>query len=324
MDPTVSIIIPCYNARDTVADAVYSALNQTYPLVEVVVVDDASTDDTPEQLQHLAALEQRVRVVYLAQNIGPGGARNVAKERASGEWLALLDADDIFAPDRIRTLLEAATAAKAELIADNILMEDYPSGDDRTVAFDFEHLAGQSELTLHQFLASTTRARGGLDFGYLKPMMKRAFLDQHGLTFSTRYRVGEDFLLFTECLLSGARFLLVPQPGYVYRRRKTSITLSGCENMVVLAALNRELMARLAGQVDSDTSDALAARQQLLERNVAFQHFRSAISAGTLGRAVAELINSPYLLPMAFQRLRHRARRRRPARRFQVQPHASQ
>ena len=230
-EPIVSIIIPCYNARDTVADAVHSALNQTYRFVEVIAVDDASTDDAPEQLRRLAAIDQRLRVVCLTRNVGPGGARNVAIERAAGEWLALLDADDMFTPDRIRALLAVAKAGKADLVADNILMEDYPSADQRTVAFDSEQLTEQTAIMLQSFFASTTRAYhlGEPDFGYLKPLIRRAFLEDHGLTFSTRYRVGEDFLLFTECLLSGAEFLLVSQPGYIYRRRKASITLSGRE-----------------------------------------------------------------------------------------------
>jgi succinoglycan biosynthesis protein ExoO len=316
VEPIVSIIIPCYNARDTIADAVHSALNQTYRSVEVIAVDDASTDDTPEQLRRLAAIDQRLRIVCLTRNVGPGGARNVAIERAAGEWLALLDADDMFTPNRIRALLAVARAGNADLVADNMLMEGYPSTDQRTIAFRFEQQTEQTALTLQSFFASTTRAGGGPDFGYLKPLIKRAFLDDHGLAFSTRYRVGEDFLLFTECLLSGARFLLVPQPDYIYRRRKGSITLSGRENMIILAELNRELMTRLDGHISSTAWHALAGRQQFLDRNVAFQHFRSALSAGALGQAIADLMSTPYLVPMAFQRLRHWTRRRWSDRQF--------
>jgi glycosyltransferase involved in cell wall biosynthesis len=309
VDPTVSVIISCYNARDSIADAVHSALNQTYRFIEVIAVDDASTDDTPEQLRRLAAIDQRLRVVCLTRNVGPGGARNVGIEQATGEWLALLDADDMFTPNRIRALLAVAKAGNADLVGDNMLMEYDPSADQRTVAFDFGQLTEQTALTLQSFFASTTRAGGGPDFGYLKPLIKRAFLDDHGLTFSTRYRVGEDFLLFTECLLSGARFLLVPQPGYIYRRRKASITLSGRENMIVLAELNRKLMRRLDSHISNAAWHALAGRQQFLDRSVAFQHFMAALSARDLGQAVADLISSPYLVPMAFQRLRHWTRR---------------
>jgi len=98
VDPTVSIIIPCYNARETIADAVHSALAQTLQAIEVIVVDDPSADDTPELLRQLSSSDQRLRVICLPRNEGPSAARNIAIKESRGQWLALLDADDIYEP----------------------------------------------------------------------------------------------------------------------------------------------------------------------------------------------------------------------------------
>lgn len=97
--PLVTTIIPTYNAAHFVVGAVASALAQTYPAVEVVVVDDGSTDDTANRL---ARFGDRIR--YLRQpNQGPSAARNNGIRAAAGEIVALLDADDLWHPGKLTT-----------------------------------------------------------------------------------------------------------------------------------------------------------------------------------------------------------------------------
>lgn len=100
----VSIIIPAYNAAAFVRDAVDAALAQTHPDVEVIVVDDSSTDDTP---QVLATYGDRIRV-HRQPNAGVAGARNTGARLATGDWVAFLDADDVWLPRKIEAQLEAA------------------------------------------------------------------------------------------------------------------------------------------------------------------------------------------------------------------------
>jgi succinoglycan biosynthesis protein ExoO len=306
----VSTIIPCYNARETIGEAVYSALNQTHRAVEVIIVDDASTDNTPTILRRLSLSDQRVRVIHLPQNAGPGGARNVGIQEASGEWLALLDADDIYEPDRIRTLLDIGLSHKADLVADNFLIEKSSSPTSRTVAFSFDQNSDPVTLTLHDLLVSTIRISAELDFGYLKPVIRRAFVADHRIGFSTKYRIGEDFLFFVECLLQGARLLVVPKPGYIYRRRKNSLTLSGRENNTVLAEINQDLMTRLRGKVNSAEWNALVARQLLFNRVSELNRAWFAAASGLFGQAARELISRPHLIPLAVKLLWIRERRR--------------
>jgi glycosyltransferase involved in cell wall biosynthesis len=95
--PTVSAVIPSYNYGHFVGEAVESVLSQKYePKVEVVVVDDGSTDDTRERL---AKYGDRIRYVH-QQNRGLSGARNTGIREAKGEWIALLDADDVWHADK--------------------------------------------------------------------------------------------------------------------------------------------------------------------------------------------------------------------------------
>jgi len=110
----VSVVIPCYNAADFVGHAIDSVLSQTYPAVEVVVVDDASTDGSREVV---AAFGDRVTALHLPANRGTSHAQNRGAELARGEWLMFLGADDFIAPDTLEGLVEAAGRAPGSLAA---------------------------------------------------------------------------------------------------------------------------------------------------------------------------------------------------------------
>lgn len=101
--PLVSTVIPSYNYGRFVCDAVESALAQTYQPVEVIVVDDGSTDDTRQRLERFGGA---IRYVH-QQNKGLSAARNTGVRHAQGEWVALLDADDVWHRDKTRIQLDA-------------------------------------------------------------------------------------------------------------------------------------------------------------------------------------------------------------------------
>lgn len=99
-----SVVVPCYNARPFIAETLESVLAQTYPAVEIVVVDDASTDGSWEIVQGFG---DRVTAVRLAKNQGGSHARNGGASLARGDFLMFLDADDLIAPDTIAHLVRA-------------------------------------------------------------------------------------------------------------------------------------------------------------------------------------------------------------------------
>lgn len=103
LGPKVSVVIPAYNAGRLIVEAVESALNQTLDAKEIIVVDDGSTDETPDLLADYA---DRVTYIRFQQNRGPGAARNAGIEASSGQYIALLDADDLFMPERLEKLAD--------------------------------------------------------------------------------------------------------------------------------------------------------------------------------------------------------------------------
>lgn len=107
--PCISVVIPTYNCARYLPEAIDSALGQSYQALEVVVVDDGSTDETTSVLQHYRRQGERVRSVH-QPNQGVAAARNHGIELAQGEWIAFLDADDFFLPGKLEAQLAIAEA----------------------------------------------------------------------------------------------------------------------------------------------------------------------------------------------------------------------
>ena len=105
-DGLVSVIIPCFNNGGFAKEAIKTVLDQEYSNLELVVVDDCSTDDTLKILDSLAAKDNRVTVIASDSNLGAGGARNLALEKSVGQYVAFLDADDLWDASKLRIQIE--------------------------------------------------------------------------------------------------------------------------------------------------------------------------------------------------------------------------
>ena len=101
-----SFVIPSYNNAWLLAHAIESAQKQSYANVEIVVVDDGSTDSTPVLMDYLTKKDKRIKYVRLDKNVGRSEARNIGNKAATGDFLFVLDADDIAYPDRVKLTME--------------------------------------------------------------------------------------------------------------------------------------------------------------------------------------------------------------------------
>jgi glycosyltransferase involved in cell wall biosynthesis len=125
--PAVSVIMPAFNRAGYVGAAIASVRAQSMADWELLVVDDGSSDGTLDVARRHAAGDGRIRVAVNAGKAGPGGARNSAAAMARAEWLAFLDSDDLWEPDKLALFLEA-TAARPALVASDYLSLDRSSG----------------------------------------------------------------------------------------------------------------------------------------------------------------------------------------------------
>ena len=217
---TVCVVIAAYNAQATIERAVRSALRAGH-VAEVIVVDDFSSDATREKV--LACDDGTGRLTLLASeaNGGPAAARNRALETATSPLVAILDADDFFLPDRFATLLDGNDW---DLVADNIVFI-HP---DQAASFEaVEPFRPRPRfLDLAAFIDGNISRRGKRrgEIGFLKPVMRRSFLDEHRLRYRETLRLGEDYELYTRALAHGARYKVVHSCGYVAVERPDSLS----------------------------------------------------------------------------------------------------
>lgn len=132
--PRFSVVIACHNAQDTLPETLASLRAQTHDDWEAILVDDGSTDGTASVLKLVARIDPRFRVVT-QKNAGPSRARNVGVAAAKAEWIAFLDADDIWVPnklDHVSTVIKATPQAAA--IYGKIAFFDPATGEDTTTS----------------------------------------------------------------------------------------------------------------------------------------------------------------------------------------------
>ena len=114
--PLVSVIMPAYNAEKYISEAIQSVISQTYTNWELFVLDDCSTDGTAEIAEGFANADSRIRLLRNPQNLGVARTRNRGFDLANGEWIALLDSDDVWHSDKLEKQLTVAKEIGAEII----------------------------------------------------------------------------------------------------------------------------------------------------------------------------------------------------------------
>ncbi len=119
----ISVIIPCYNCADTIKRSVDSVLRQTYQNTEIILVNNNSTDNTHLLLKDYESAFPNKIHVYNESKKGAPAARNCGLDKAKGEWIQFLDADDELLPDKLKIQCELAIATKADVIAGNCLLK---------------------------------------------------------------------------------------------------------------------------------------------------------------------------------------------------------
>ncbi|MEQ8357009.1 MAG: glycosyltransferase [Kiloniellaceae bacterium] len=308
--PRVSVLLPAYNAAGTLAAALRSVLEQSLSAVEVIVVDDASEDETLALAKAVADDDARVRVLQAPRRAGAAAARNLALAAARGDWLALLDADDRFAAGRLARLVALGEARGADIVADNLNLVT-GTGCRRGTALAAEDPLFAGPLTAAAFVERNFFLNGGFKLGYLKPLFRRDFVRRHGLRQDAALRIAEDFHFLLDCLLAGGRFAAHPQAGYDYRLTPGSLSRGlSLEDLRRLAAANRAVMERLEATSDAGLLDALQRRQRSVDRNVNFARFvaavkgRRVLDAGSIFARHPDL--TPFLAFFGLQSLRKR------------------
>lgn len=223
MSTDVSVIIAAYNASSSLTRAVDSALTQDGVSVEVIIVDDCSADETWKIASRLSEKDPRIHAVQTEKNSGPGAARNMALEAATGKWVAVLDGDDAFEADRLQTILSALNNAEADIAVDNLLVYEVETGKHYPM-FTKQDWPPSGVITLDAYISGNLFSGSGFTLGYTKPVIKRSFIEEYKLRYPEDIRIGEDYIFMADALAYGGQCVFIEKPGYIYSVHSTSIS----------------------------------------------------------------------------------------------------
>lgn len=213
----VSVVVAAYNCHLTIERALTSVLRQTTPVAEVIVVDDASTDRTRSVVKAMAAADSRILLIESDVNQGPSAARNRGMRAAKGDWVAVLDADDAWSPERVQVMAEAVAKLDLDIITDNQIL--YDAGAEKATRCGFSPEHGVRWIKPVDVFEQDVQLGAEFGYGILKPIIRRSFLEAHGLGYNEAVRYGEDALFLAEMLIAGARAALIPEALYIYTTR---------------------------------------------------------------------------------------------------------
>jgi succinoglycan biosynthesis protein ExoO len=311
--------MPVYNRGDLISRAVESVQGQTLTSWQLVIVDDASSDDTVEIARAYAAADPRIEVLVNERNMGVAATRNRALRHCTGRFVTPLDSDDWYHPKRLEILLQSAELFGAQLLSDDLLV--VRDGDDRPVArlseLCNEPLGDGVPIDMAGLLRRLGFERDGITLGLTKPLIDRQFLVDHGIEYDTSLVVGEDYWLLADCVAAGASFVVVPDALYYYRlhAQQTTKTTAGLDD---LRSSQRRLRALLERGLEATDPEAAAiARYHLRRMDVleAYGSFVAALKQRRPVRAATTALRAPSTFTEAIRRAPLVFERRRRARR---------
>lgn len=216
----LSVIIPMYNAKHYITHCIEGLLGQTLQDLELIVVDDCSTDGCYELCKEKYADDERIVLLRQDENDGPAKARNAGMKAAKGEYITFVDCDDAVLPDAFERLCATAEETDADVVHTigclipvvEEMPDDLFSVDEADL---FENIQ-DNEPPKERFVVSDdmqTRVDEWLEHRYQGnvwgKLFRRAFLEEHHITFAD-LKLSEDQIFCFECLLWAKTYVQVP------------------------------------------------------------------------------------------------------------------
>ena len=218
MGEKISVVVPVYNVEAYLEKCVESILKQTYTNLEILLVNDGSTDNSGELCDQLASQYENIKVYHI-ENAGVSNARNMGIQLATGSWVTFIDSDDFVTQDYLATLASAVEGVNVGFVIaplhhiKNGIVTDIPSHSEKTELWS-------TEETMKELLMTTRTS-----FFPVAKLFKRDLLADE--KFNTNYHLAEDALFLTELLLkTRCSSVFIDKPVYYYDHREGSATTS--------------------------------------------------------------------------------------------------
>ena len=211
----ISVIVPVFNLEEYIGECLESILKQTFQNIEIIVVDDNSSDGSVKVIEQFARKDSRIKMILLDKNHGAGHARNVGMQSARGDYLMFLDGDDFFSTDMLEKLYSMCEKYSADIAVCNAYMHDHMSGKndlfDETSRFQFDKIGVPfhlKEIAPYAFQFMHEMA--------WNKMFRRKFVLNTGVKFQEQHNANDQFFVFAN-LMSAANIVMLPEPLVYYR-----------------------------------------------------------------------------------------------------------
>ncbi len=287
--PIVSVVIPAYNAQRTIADALRSVLCGAFRDFEIIVCDDGSVDGTADEV--LSIHDNRVRLIRNHINRGEGAARDCAIAAATGRWIAPLDADDMFTPDRLMTLVDVATCHSDAVVFDEVMIcHDTPQGVHtwRPVRRPGLYPGVLSQVRLVRFVDWIRQKRI-----VMQPLIPTRLIREFDVEHTTS-RAGAD--VGFRCRLlgrSGAELWYVPSAMYLYRTTPGGTSTTAGRHELLATEIESAIPAFAS---NDEAVQALRARAKDARKAAKYQAFFSHLMHNEFASASKDALREPWVI----------------------------
>jgi glycosyltransferase involved in cell wall biosynthesis len=228
--PKISVIIPVYNTEKYLRRCLESVCNQTLKDIQIICVDDCSSDGSSQILKEYEANHKNLTVSYLVKNQGVSNARNVGLLQANGEYVAFVDSDDEIDLNFYEKLYEKAKAENADLVKGQAIEISYKGQ---------KNVVKQIPQNSKWFFVNY----------WLLAIFKRSLILENNISFSTNHKFGEDLLFLNKAIIAAQNLYLVDEVYYHYYKREDSEDSKNISEEKIKSALNVfELIADSANE----------------------------------------------------------------------------
>lgn len=271
MNERISVIVPVYNVAHRLDKCIQSIVNQTYPHLEIILVDDGSRDNSGEICDQWKEKDDRIVVIH-KPNGGMSSARNAGLDIANGEWIAFVDSDDYIERDMYECLLSEGKTLAADIVIGGLCVEvDGRVIDAYKTPFTFQKEYTSHEWMKHFFL--NDRTCGMTTVVWNKLYRKSVW---NGVRFKLGY-IHEDDEIVAHIYTKDYRIAVIDRPFYHYVKNNNSICNSPYSEKKWISVMNI-FFSRIEAFRDWD--DSLAAQAARLFCNLYIEHFYKAQKAG--------------------------------------------
>jgi glycosyltransferase involved in cell wall biosynthesis len=284
--PLVSIIIPAYNAEKYIERSIDSALRQTYKNIEIIVVDDGSTDKTAEVLK----LYNDPRIVYRYQkNQNQSVARNNGIAISKGEYVTFLDTDDIYLPEKVEKSVDFFCQNPSYSIAYCNVLHFFSQNPSKFYRLKYTGYAGD---VLERLLK-------GSFININSIMISRDLFKKNGITFTEKRYYPEDYELYLRLALLGYRFGYIDSDLVIVEVRSDSITSMNVQ--VIVKKNTIEMIQRISAQMPERTElqKTIANLSKSFHRKLAIAHLMHGEKKAFF-KALTHLVNPILKAPLFF------------------------